>query len=266
LAAGGLAGVPSTSTAATDNLSLFLDTPLDLVPTPEAELRAAIREAYEGRMAQSSPLAATSSERNDGAAIAPRPDVAAELAALADRDLLTAGGKAPVARLVDALLSDVSVKGASDLHRHRYPSPNPRLVRYRIDGVLRDICSPDPTLHNPPPRQPHLPPRADGRTKARRHRSTRATKLPPSSPTTTARRPPSPAPLHLGHPYDKRDRPSAFDPLRIIQMMRRAIHLFATIVPAGRGGVALVQMYRGQATVVIGGRAFRPRGGRRPGW
>jgi hypothetical protein len=93
LAAGGLAGVPSASTAAADNLSLFVDAPLDLVPTPEAELRAAIREAYEGRMAQTSPLAAAEPGTNDGAAIALRPDVAAELAALADRDSWRPAGR-----------------------------------------------------------------------------------------------------------------------------------------------------------------------------
>ena len=45
-------------------------------------------------MAQNSPLASVASGGDDGTFITPRPDVTAELVALADRDLLTAGRKA----------------------------------------------------------------------------------------------------------------------------------------------------------------------------
>jgi 16S rRNA (cytosine1402-N4)-methyltransferase len=45
---------------------------------------------------------------------------------------------------VDAAPFDALSKGACELHLHLYLPPSPHLVvRYRIDGVLRDVCSPD---------------------------------------------------------------------------------------------------------------------------
>ena len=59
------------------------------------------------------------------------------LTRLADRDLLSTGGKGPVVRLVDAMLFEAVHRGASDLHVQ--PLADRTLVRLRVDGVLHDV-------------------------------------------------------------------------------------------------------------------------------
>jgi len=59
------------------------------------------------------------------------------LIAEADRNLLSTQGKAPVVRLVDALLFEALGRGASDVHIQ--PLPDRTLVRYRVDGVLHTV-------------------------------------------------------------------------------------------------------------------------------
>ncbi|HUO10458.1 MAG TPA: hypothetical protein VM008_19290 [Phycisphaerae bacterium] len=139
--------------AALDNLSLFLDAPLELIPTPEAELRDAITRTYQEQMAHSDALRQTSPSNT------PEPDrltVQEALHSLTDRDLLASGDKAPVAKLVDALLFDALTKQASDLHVHPYPNTAPnsssatRCVRPRAPS-----CSNSPKI---PRNGPHLCP------------------------------------------------------------------------------------------------------------
>jgi len=56
-------------------------------------------------------------------------------------DLLAAEGDAPIIRLINALLTEAIKEGASDIHIEPYEK---RLsVRFRIDGVLREILSPN---------------------------------------------------------------------------------------------------------------------------
>lgn len=59
------------------------------------------------------------------------------LIAGADRDLLSTSGKAPVVRLVDAVLFEALSRGASDIHIQ--PLPATTLIRYRLDGVLYTV-------------------------------------------------------------------------------------------------------------------------------
>ncbi len=56
------------------------------------------------------------------------------LLAEADRDLLSTEGKAPVVKLVDAILFEALGRGASDVHVQ--PLEDRALVRVRVDGVL----------------------------------------------------------------------------------------------------------------------------------
>jgi len=56
-------------------------------------------------------------------------------------DLLAAEGDAPIIRLINAMLTEAIKEGASDIHIEPYEK---RLsVRFRIDGVLREILSPN---------------------------------------------------------------------------------------------------------------------------
>jgi len=60
-------------------------------------------------------------------------------------DLLDARDDAPIVRMLNALLSQAVREGASDIHVEPFESYS--VVRYRIDGTLRDIVRPRRALH-----------------------------------------------------------------------------------------------------------------------
>jgi len=60
-------------------------------------------------------------------------------------DLLAAGEQAPVIRMINALLLQALRERASDLHFEPYESH--AVVRFRIDGMLRDAIEPPRALH-----------------------------------------------------------------------------------------------------------------------
>ncbi len=61
-------------------------------------------------------------------------------------DLLAASDDAPVVKLINALLSQAIREDASDIHLEVYEKRS--LVRFRIDGVLRDIVEPQRAIHS----------------------------------------------------------------------------------------------------------------------
>jgi general secretion pathway protein E len=60
-------------------------------------------------------------------------------------DLLDAGTQAPVIRMINALLLQALRERASDLHFEPYEARS--VVRFRVDGVLRDVIEPPRALH-----------------------------------------------------------------------------------------------------------------------
>ncbi len=60
-------------------------------------------------------------------------------------DLLESEDDAPIVRLINALLSQAVREGASDIHVEPFETRS--VVRYRIDGVLRDIIEPPQAAH-----------------------------------------------------------------------------------------------------------------------
>ena len=60
-------------------------------------------------------------------------------------DLLDSGAQAPVIRMINALLLQALRERASDLHFEPYEGRS--VVRFRIDGVLRDVIEPPRALH-----------------------------------------------------------------------------------------------------------------------
>ena len=60
-------------------------------------------------------------------------------------DLLESEDDAPIVRLINALLSQAVREGASDIHVEPFETRS--VVRYRIDGVLRDIIEPPQAVH-----------------------------------------------------------------------------------------------------------------------
>ncbi len=61
-------------------------------------------------------------------------------------DLLEAHDDAPVIRMINALFTQAVRDGASDIHLEIFETHS--IVRYRVDGTLRDIVSPRRALHN----------------------------------------------------------------------------------------------------------------------
>ncbi len=60
-------------------------------------------------------------------------------------DLLEAENDAPIIRLINALLTQAVREGASDVHLETFESR--ALVRFRVDGALRDVVEPRRGLH-----------------------------------------------------------------------------------------------------------------------
>ena len=60
-------------------------------------------------------------------------------------DLLAGGEQAPVIRMINALLLQALRERASDLHFEPYEARS--VVRFRVDGVLRDVIEPPRALH-----------------------------------------------------------------------------------------------------------------------
>ena len=60
-------------------------------------------------------------------------------------DLLEAENDAPIIRLINALLTQAAREGASDIHIEIFESRS--VVRFRVDGALRDVVEPKRGLH-----------------------------------------------------------------------------------------------------------------------
>ena len=60
-------------------------------------------------------------------------------------DLLDSGAQAPVIRMINALLLQALRERASDVHFEAYDTRS--VVRFRVDGVLRDVLEPPRALH-----------------------------------------------------------------------------------------------------------------------
>ncbi len=110
---------------------------LTAVRLPADELAQAINQAY---------------ERNDGSAAQVVGEVEGEvdLSRLMQdipevEDLLESEDDAPIIRMINALLTQAAREHASDIHIE--PFENASVVRFRVDGTLRDVVRPKKALH-----------------------------------------------------------------------------------------------------------------------
>lgn len=114
---------------ALDDLRLLTNTDLELIRAGEAETRAAIQRIYADEERTAEALIATLA--TDGAAGGQEIPL---------DDLVSLANEAPVVRLVNLLLLEALEARASDIHIEGYARD--LRVRYRVDGVLRDVPSP----------------------------------------------------------------------------------------------------------------------------
>ena len=104
---------------------------------PRVELEAAIAKAYAG-------------SGGDAAQVIDEYESDLDLAKMmqdmpAVEDLLESADDAPVIRMINALLTQALREGASDIHIE--PFEQVSVVRFRIDGSLRDVVKPKKAIH-----------------------------------------------------------------------------------------------------------------------
>ncbi|MEO8802780.1 MAG: type II secretion system ATPase GspE [Rudaea sp.] len=118
-------------------LRRYLGAPLKLTRFDAAGYERLLRTLYE--------------QGDDARAMVADFDDDMDLKTLADElpepeDLLESKDDAPIIRLINALLTEAVKEGASDIHIE--PFENRLLVRFRIDGVLREVLSPQKAIAN----------------------------------------------------------------------------------------------------------------------
>ena len=118
-------------------LRRHLGAPLRFTAMPATEFERLLRDLYEqGDDART--MVSDLDERMDLKAVAdelPEPE-----------DLLESEDDAPIIRLINALLTEAVKEGASDIHIEPYE--NHLVVRFRIDGVLREVLAPQKAIAN----------------------------------------------------------------------------------------------------------------------
>ncbi len=115
------------------NLSLRLVT----IRKPESELASAISRAY-------------AQQEGSAASVVDEVESDLDLSRLMQdlpkiEDLLETEDDAPIIRMINALLTQASRDGASDIHIEAFETYS--MVRFRVDGTLRDVVRPRRELH-----------------------------------------------------------------------------------------------------------------------
>src|SRR3954471_1655759 len=118
-------------------LRRHLGAPLRFTPWPANDFEKLLRDLYE--------------QGDDARAMVSDLDERLDLKTLADElpepeDLLESEDDAPIIRLINALLTEAVKERASDIHIEPYE--NRLVVRFRIDGVLREVLSPQKAIAN----------------------------------------------------------------------------------------------------------------------
>ncbi len=113
-----------------------LERPLVLEEIAAADFEARLQQTYEGGTSEAMQVAEDLGDDIDLQSIAqhlPEPE-----------DLLESRDDAPIIRLINGLLTEAVKKQASDIHIE--PFENRLRVRFRIDGILREIIQPPKVL------------------------------------------------------------------------------------------------------------------------
>jgi general secretion pathway protein E len=133
-----VASADPLDTSALDELRLLLKSELELAITPKHVVVAAINNAYDRVRGQANAAVA---ELDEGA-------TASEIAEQEVPDLLDAADddEAPIIRLVNSLFSQAVKERSSDIHIE--PFETSMLVRFRVDGVLKEIVKPPKRFQN----------------------------------------------------------------------------------------------------------------------
>jgi len=121
---------------ALDALQLMLGFPAEPVVVPEMALTDAINKVYDRRAAADLVFGEIENEEIG---------ISADIDDLENIDIIDADDEAPIIRLVNAILSQAVKARASDIHIE--PFERHIAVRFRVDGVLREILQPQKRFH-----------------------------------------------------------------------------------------------------------------------
>jgi general secretion pathway protein E len=123
---------PGVSTQVLGEVRRFVGMPLTLKRVPPEKFDSMLHASYQSNTAQTMQMMGEMGEELDLSQIAqqlPEPE-----------DLLESEDDAPIIRLINALLTEAVKMNASDIHIEPYE--NRLIVRFRIDGVLREMLEP----------------------------------------------------------------------------------------------------------------------------
>ncbi|MDR3417991.1 MAG: type II secretion system ATPase GspE [Nevskia sp.] len=122
---------------AVQELRRFLGRPVRPRTVPADEFDALLQRTYEGQAGASAALAEGLTED--------QADLDSLSAALAEaQDLLESDDDAPIIKFINGLLVEAIKENASDIHIETFE--NRVTVRFRVDGVLREVLSPPRSL------------------------------------------------------------------------------------------------------------------------
>ena len=127
---------PDVSLTALAEVRRFLRRPFVLEPVPVERFNALLTAAYDNESSQTMQLMGDLGEDTDLFSIAqalPEPE-----------DLLDSEDDAPIIRLINALLTEAIKENASDIHVETFE--NRLVVRFRVDGVMREVLQPPRVL------------------------------------------------------------------------------------------------------------------------
>ncbi|MBV1915807.1 MAG: type II secretion system ATPase GspE [Pseudomonadales bacterium] len=121
-------------------LRRFMGVPLRVEKVDSNRFNAQLQQQYEGGssavMEEMDGLSADTQDFEDLSELIPEPE-----------DLMESDDDAPIIRLINAILSEAIRQGASDIHIE--PFENRMRVRFRIDGMLREMLAPKKALVSP---------------------------------------------------------------------------------------------------------------------
>jgi general secretion pathway protein E len=133
-----VAARPGASLDALQETRRFVGRPVRLQKVTASEFDALLSRTYEGQTAATASLMQGLSDEEDA-------DLDAIAHALQEnQDLLESSDDAPVIKFINGLLVEAIKENASDIHVETFE--NRLTVRFRVDGVLREIMSPPRAL------------------------------------------------------------------------------------------------------------------------
>ncbi len=127
---------PGISTDILSEVRRFLSVPMQLEAVSPEQFDELLSRTYEQQSSEAMQMMEDLGDELDLA------HVAQQLSE--PEDLLESQDDAPIIRLINALLTEAAKENASDIHIEPYE--NRLAVRFRIDGVLKDIIQPDRKL------------------------------------------------------------------------------------------------------------------------